>query len=391
MDLIKKLTGKNPSEYEVVAKSLVENSDVELFAKLVNQDDFLFDFVKNNVAQRIQNACTKENFMNIINFFNHYSNSYDSMFAEVLYTFAREDLFETMKNLYYHGDNAQKAYAVKYFTYLSKELQKSILPDIRRTALSKYEPLAINSIELLSIMNDEISKSQAIEKLNSKDEFEQHSAVKFLVNYQAHDTLDKLIEVMKKSSFSENIASEIPFLIPLEEFLERDFEKAILVLCNIINAIPDIIPPNSIQSYDLENVFEIISQKKLTSTSAVLLRLAKDKFNEIAENDEYLYDCDKITKNAFFNIKKIIDKFDTRKLDSLLYDELYDESDFVFFAIDFVEEAEELRMLLDSKNQTLILKALTLLKEKQLLTENDKILALNNIQNENIKNIIAVL
>ena len=61
MDLIKKLTGKNPSEYEVVAKSLVENSDVELFAKLVNQDDFLFDFVKNNVAQRIQNACTKEN------------------------------------------------------------------------------------------------------------------------------------------------------------------------------------------------------------------------------------------------------------------------------------------------------------------------------------------
>ena len=126
--------------------------------------DFLFDFVKNNVAQRIQNACTKENFMNIINFFNHYSNSYDSMFAEVLYTFAREDLFETMKSLYYHGNNAQKAYAVKYFTYLSKELQKSILPDIRRTALSKYEPLAINSIELLSIMNDEISKSQAIEK-----------------------------------------------------------------------------------------------------------------------------------------------------------------------------------------------------------------------------------
>ena len=89
--------------------------------------------------------------------------------------------------------------------------------------------------------------------------------------------------------------------------------------------------------------------------------------------------------------KKILDKFDTRKLDSLLYDELYDESDFVFFAIDFVEEAEELRMLLDSKNQTLILKALTLLKEKQLLTENDKILALNNIQNENIKNIVAVL
>lgn len=42
----KKLTGKNPDEYEGVAKSLVDNSDVNLFAKLVKQDDFLFDFVK---------------------------------------------------------------------------------------------------------------------------------------------------------------------------------------------------------------------------------------------------------------------------------------------------------------------------------------------------------
>lgn len=40
MDLIKKLTGKNPDEYEAVAKSLVDNSDVNLFAKLVKQDDF---------------------------------------------------------------------------------------------------------------------------------------------------------------------------------------------------------------------------------------------------------------------------------------------------------------------------------------------------------------
>ena len=41
MDLIKKLTGKDPSEYEKVAKSLVDNSDTALFAKLVKQDDFL--------------------------------------------------------------------------------------------------------------------------------------------------------------------------------------------------------------------------------------------------------------------------------------------------------------------------------------------------------------
>ena len=53
MDLIKKHTGKNPSEYEKVAKSLVDNSDVELFANLVKQDDFLFDFVKRHYQHHL--------------------------------------------------------------------------------------------------------------------------------------------------------------------------------------------------------------------------------------------------------------------------------------------------------------------------------------------------
>ena len=74
-----------------------------------------------------------------------------------------------------------------------------ILPLLRQTALSEYEPLAINSIEVLSILKDEESKNQAIEKLDARDEFEQYNAVKFLVAYQAKDCLDKIIEVMKKS------------------------------------------------------------------------------------------------------------------------------------------------------------------------------------------------
>ena len=60
MDLIKKLTGKNPDEYENVAKLLVDTPDVNLFSKLVKQDDFLFDFVKQNVSNRIRSACNKD-------------------------------------------------------------------------------------------------------------------------------------------------------------------------------------------------------------------------------------------------------------------------------------------------------------------------------------------
>ena len=84
-------------------------------------------------------------------------------------------------------------------------------------------------------------------------------------------------------------------------------------------------------------------------------------------------------------------KLNNKKLESFLYDELYEESDFVFFAVDFVDEVAELETLLDSKNQTLLLKVLTILKEKKVLTQNHKDTALEFISCQDIKKIIEVL
>ena len=243
MDLIKKLTGKNPSEYEAVAKSLVENSDTELFAKLIKQDDFLFDFIKTNVAKRIQNACNKENYLNLLNFCSYYSSSYDTMIARVLYSFSGDELISEMKEMFINGNDSQKAYAVKYFSFVTPEKLIEIVPLLRTTAKSSFEPLAVNSIEVLSSLKDDISKNEALELLNSDDEFVQYDAVKFLVNYQAKDVLPRIIDVMRKSSLAENIASEIPYLVSFDELLELNFDDAILVLCNIVNAIPEIISP----------------------------------------------------------------------------------------------------------------------------------------------------
>ena len=55
-------------------------------------------------------------------------------------------------------------------------------------------------------------------------------------------------------------------------------------------------------------------------------RLAKEKFEELTSNEEYLFDCDKNTKDEVVAIKKLLDKFNNNKLDSLLYEELYEES-----------------------------------------------------------------
>lgn len=388
MDLIKKLTGKNPSEYEVVAKDLVNNSNVELFAKLVKQDDFLFDFIKDNVAKRIQAVCNKDNYLNLLNFLEYYSPSYDTMIARVLHSFSGDELLAEMKEAFLNGNDAQKAYAVKYFSFVSPERLGEILPLLRQTAKSSFEPLAMNSIEVLSILKDDISKNEALEMLNSKDEFVQYDAIKFLVNYGAKDALNRIIDVMRSSSLSENIAAEIPYLVSLEELLEQDFDTAVLVLCNIINAIPEILPPSVVCDYGL---YDILSGLDLTSTSATLLILAKDKFSELCSNEEYLFDCDKNTKDEVKAIDEFLSKYNSQKLKSMFYDELYDGSDFVFFAVDYVDEIEELEELLDSQNQTLILKVLSVLKSKGSLNAEHKENALKNITNAEIRQVVDVL
>lgn len=389
MDLIKKLTGKNPDEYEGVAKSLVDNSDVNLFAKLVKQDDFLFDFVKNNVANRIKKAVNQDNYLNLLNFLDNYSPSYDSVIAECLYNFGGIEILPAMKEIFVNGNVEKKAYALKYFSFVPREYVEELLPLIRQTAVSEFEPLSINSIEVLSKMNDEIFKTEALQKLNSEDEFEQYNGVKYLVAFKALDALPQILQVMKKSSLSENIASEIPYLVPVEDLIKTD--DGVLVLCNIVSAIPEIIPPSAVIDYNLFSIFEDLYLNNLSSSSAVLLRRAQEKFAELTSNDEYLYDCDKNTKDEVFAINQLLVGIDSYKLKNLLYDELYDESDFVFFAVDFVDEQEELEVLLDSLNPTLILKVLSILKEKGKLTSEHKTSALNTINADEIKQYIDAL
>ena len=389
MDLIKKLTGKNPDEYEGVAKSLVDNSDVNLFAKLVKQDDFLFDFVKNNVANRIKKAVNQDNYLNLLNFLDNYSPSYDSVIAECLYNFGGIEILPAMKEIFVNGNVEKKAYALKYFSFVPREYVEELLPLIRQTAVSEFEPLSINSIEVLSKMNDEIFKTEALQKLNSEDEFEQYNGVKYLVAFKALDALPQILQVMKKSSLSENIASEIPYLVPVEDLIKTD--DGVLVLCNIVSAIPEIIPPSAVIDYNLFSIFEDLYLNNLSSSSTVLLRLAQEKFAELTSNDEYLYDCDKNTKDEVFAINQLLVGIDSYKLKNLLYDELYDESEFVFFAVDFVDEAEELEALLDTKNPTLILKVLLKLKDKQMLTQSHKDIASKNIGENELKQYIEAL
>ena len=44
---------------EEIAYNLINTPDVDLFSELVESEDFLFDFVKRNVAQRLEKCCNE--------------------------------------------------------------------------------------------------------------------------------------------------------------------------------------------------------------------------------------------------------------------------------------------------------------------------------------------
>lgn len=387
-DLIKQLTGKNRQEFEAAAAHLVEAADVEMFKALVDKDDFLFDFVKQNVADRIANAINESNYKNLLLFLKYYSPSYEEVIISSLVKYADEDLTDRMLELLENGTNAEKTYCAKFFTYIQDPLSLELL---RKNSGTEDEFLNANCAAALGAMKDEISYNSALSALKSEDEFEQLKAVKFLTAYGNKEALYPVIDAMKTSTMSENIAAEIPYLTDIFAILESDLENGLLVLNNIINGLGEIIPLSSVFDYELYELFERLMVHADDSKTAVVLLNANEKFETLTENDEYLYDEDKDTKKEVLDIRKLLSHINKKELLCFVNQELREDSPFVYTALDFAEDMYAVRELLKCSNQTIILKTAEVLKSKNELDDTSRQVALLKITDENIKSIIRAL
>ena len=385
---LKKLTGKNKNDYEAVAKHLVDDCDVELFKELVDNDDFLFDFVKNNVAQRIENAVNQNNYQNLVEFLKYYSQSYEDVIIDSLVKYADEDLTDLMLDKFENGCDNEKTYAAKYFAKIQDPLAYEFL---RLNSYSDNEFLAQNCAMTLGAWHDEKSFDEAIEKLQNTDDFEKLSAVKFLTAYGDKKAVPKLFEAMKTSTMAENIAGEIPYLVPLYELIKTDYENALLAIIYITNALGEILPLSVVFDFEFFEVFEELINNHDDSKVAITLLNARDKFDTLTENDEYLYDEDKNTKNEIFDIKKLLNSAKKKDLEKYINDELREDSPFVFTALDFATDELTIRELLKSNNQTLILKTAEVLKSLGNFDETARTVALLKVTDINIKAIIRAL
>lgn len=385
---LKKLTGKNPKDFEPLAYALINTPDVELFAELVGSDDFLFDFVKQNVANRLSKVCNESNYMNLLALLKYYSPFYEDFIVSNLVKFANEDLTDKLLEIFENGTEEEKTYCAKFFAFVQNPLAFEFL---QKNAYSENSALSSNCASTLALLGDKTSYKQALEKLNSDDEFTILDGVKFLVSYGDKAVVPEVISAMKKSSMAENIAGELLYLTNLFELYKQNQEDGLFVLNSIINGLGEILGLAQIFDFRLYEFLEMLINGHKDSKVAVVLINAVDKFDTLTENDEYLFDETKDTKQEVNDIKKLLSTMNIGELYALVDEELEDGSLFVFSALEFTEDENKVRSLLSSANPTIVLKALEVLKILGVLTNDDKHKALDSVVDENLRSVIYAI
>ncbi len=387
-DKLKNLTGKNPRDFEPVVFTLINKPDVDLFKELVDSEDFLFDFVKQNVCNRMASVCNESNYLNLLQFLKFYSPSYEDFIVSTLVNFADEDLTDRMLGIFEDGTEDEKAYCAKFFSYIQEPVAIDFL---KENVYSQHHGLSSNCAAALAAIGNKDCYFEALEKLNSVDDFEKLDAVKFLVSYGDTGAVLNILNAVKSSAMAENIAGELLYLTDIFSILERSESDGLFILNLIINGLGEIFDLSQVFDFRLYDVLEFILNTTMTSQRAVVLLNAVDKFDALTENDEYLFDNSKDVKQEVFGIKKLLKSADREVLNSFMSNELKQDSLLVYTALDLTSDVSGVRLLLGANNQTIVLKAVETLKRLKAFSDNDRTFALNVVSDENIKNIINAM
>lgn len=401
--LLKDLTGKDEVKAQVVAKYLVDNSDVELFKKLVEKSDFLFDFIRNNVCNRIDKAVNINNFKNLLKFFEVYSSYYDDLFASILAKNANQDLTDDIFELLLKGSSSQKAYSAKYFYYIPDTVA---LETLCKYAFSDDENLAYNCAEALSQMRDDISFDIALNNLDSDDDFEKLKAVKFFVAYGRDFPLKDIFQAIKMSKMQENLAGQVPYMVSLCELINsKDKKDGLFVFECILNGLGEILPLADIFQFEIFEIIESLikinsSSNDFSSQIAEILLKAYSTFTMFDENQEYTFDETKEVKQEIISVTNLLksqsDDF-WQKQKEFVLEQLKGDSSQVLLLLPLLiefnlkEAVPSLLGLVNNQDERVVCEVLCTLKTFNALTDIDLDSIVEKIENPNIKAIIANL
>lgn len=391
--LVNELTGKNEQKAVKAAQLIVDNANTDAFSMLVDKSPYLFDFIKSNINRRLESVINKDNYKNLLQFLNYYSADYEDLIAGFLAKFADEELTDDLLDLLESGSCGQKTYCAKYFSYIPDTAACELLMEY---AFSENESLAYNSAQALGAMDFKLGYDMACEMLNADDDFVVLRAVKFLVAFDSKDAVPGLLLAMKKSSLSENIAGEIPFLESIPEMLQKENEEDVLFcISKILSGLGEILPLSQVFSFELYDVLSMLIQKnkeKKNSLVAVILLKALWRFELFYENDEYTFDEDKATKSEIKEIYNLLKSEDSEFWDEqklLSVDELMQEKERIISAVHLINElritqaVEKLNCLLESEDEIIITEAVLALCALGMASQINAELVISKITDEN--------
>lgn len=308
--LVNELTQKDENKALKAALDIIEQENITAFKKLCEKSDFLFDFVKNNVCNRLKKSINNSNYRKVLSFFDIYNEAFSTSLIEKLSNFADEDLTDEIYEFLENGSLSQKKYAAKYFQFIPDTISLDLL---EKYALSDDIELAVNSAQALGSMKDNNFYNSIISKLNTVDEFELIKYVRFLSAFGNKSAVKPLLDILETTSTAENIAAEIPYLEPFTEMLNtQDSNKVLTCFDFVLSGLGEIFNLGDIFFYEIYDVLEILineqKNKKDSHVALVLLR-ALDKFLTFTSNDEYSFDEAKDTKDEIQAIFQLLNSF----------------------------------------------------------------------------------
>lgn len=395
---IKDLTSKDENKALSVAFEMVNNADVDLYRELVKTSDYLFQFVKDNVARRIDKVVTKENYKNLFSFFDCYSPDYDYVFAEITARYADENVKQHLKVIFENSETSNKIYAARCFEFMP---EPSLAKEFLKYAFDENESLASACSAALGAFDDETSYNIALDYLKSEDDFLKIKAMNFFLSYGVIPPIENLIDALANSKMPENIAGKTAYLIPVPEIINENTKFGLNVFNYVLSGLGEILPLSDIFCFEIYNSLSLLLKndfKEDSSQIAVILLKAKKKFNMFCENDEYTFDEDKSTKDEIRAVCKLLNSFDNdfwnlqmsevslelSKSENRQYSALHIIQDFNIK--DAVHDIVE--MIYETDNQTLICEGVATLKSLNSLVYVNKDDILAGISDNNIKAII---
>jgi hypothetical protein len=294
------LLDKDREKAKIAALHILNNEDINAWNCLVESSEHIFDFIKQKIANTFSDVVDESNYLKLFSLFKIHSSDWDDILIQILIRFSYSDknLTSKMLELLENGNEDEKAYAAKYFTYIHENKAGYRL---LKNYQSDYEPLKYNSASALGHIGDVYSYEYYIAKLESDDDWERIDAAQFLTWYGNKKAFLSILKAMSTSTMSEYIAGEAAMLEDIHKYFDSDdlLLKNLVLECyeNILSGLAEIWPMSVLVDFKVYEIAKTLINLAKTSHAsnyisryAVLLLKTKLIINLFMENDTYRYD-----------------------------------------------------------------------------------------------------